>query len=162
MVRGWKSNAGWCFPRGKINSEESEEACAIREVSWRLHVSTMLHQHPQAFLNCLHTLPSACVKASLLPLDLSLFVWAFLRKYGLMVKVHEETGFDLTGWINTKDKISTQISAQNVTMFVVMGIDENTQFETQTRNEIGVSRLISVMALLSRWCYVSLVCHRSD
>lgn len=33
MVRGWKSNAGWCFPRGKINSEESEEACAVREVS---------------------------------------------------------------------------------------------------------------------------------
>jgi mRNA-decapping enzyme subunit 2 len=32
MVRGWKSNAGWCFPRGKINSEEPEEACAIREV----------------------------------------------------------------------------------------------------------------------------------
>jgi mRNA-decapping enzyme subunit 2 len=32
MVRGWKSNAGWCFPRGKINSEESEVACAIREV----------------------------------------------------------------------------------------------------------------------------------
>ena len=33
MVRGWKSNAGWSFPRGKINSEEPEEACAIREVS---------------------------------------------------------------------------------------------------------------------------------
>lgn len=33
MVRGWKANAGWCFPRGKINSEESEAACAIREVS---------------------------------------------------------------------------------------------------------------------------------
>lgn len=33
MVRGWKSNAGWCFPRGKINSEESDVACAIREVN---------------------------------------------------------------------------------------------------------------------------------
>ena len=33
MVRGWKSNAGWCFPRGKINSEESVEDCAVREVS---------------------------------------------------------------------------------------------------------------------------------
>lgn len=33
MVRGWKANAGWCFPRGKINSEESDAACAIREVS---------------------------------------------------------------------------------------------------------------------------------
>lgn len=34
MVRGWKSNAGWCFPRGKINSEESDVSCAIREVSY--------------------------------------------------------------------------------------------------------------------------------
>lgn len=34
MVRGWKANAGWCFPRGKINSEESDAACAIREVSF--------------------------------------------------------------------------------------------------------------------------------
>lgn len=33
MVRGWKSNAGWCFPRGKINSEESDMDCAVREVS---------------------------------------------------------------------------------------------------------------------------------
>lgn len=32
MVRGWKSNAGWCFPRGKINADESEAACAVREV----------------------------------------------------------------------------------------------------------------------------------
>lgn len=34
LVRGWKSNAGWSFPRGKINLAESEEACAVREVSW--------------------------------------------------------------------------------------------------------------------------------
>lgn len=33
LVRGWKSNAGWSFPRGKINLAESEEACAVREVS---------------------------------------------------------------------------------------------------------------------------------
>ncbi|RSH81437.1 mRNA-decapping enzyme subunit 2 [Saitozyma podzolica] len=32
MVRGWKSNAGWSFPRGKINLAESEVDCAIREV----------------------------------------------------------------------------------------------------------------------------------
>lgn len=33
MVRGWKNNSAWSFPRGKINSQESEVACAIREVS---------------------------------------------------------------------------------------------------------------------------------
>lgn len=32
MVRGWKNNAWWGFPRGKININESPEACAIREV----------------------------------------------------------------------------------------------------------------------------------
>lgn len=37
MVRGWKSNARWSFPRGKINLEESEVDCAIREVSEALH-----------------------------------------------------------------------------------------------------------------------------
>jgi mRNA-decapping enzyme subunit 2 len=36
MVRGWKSNAGWSFPRGKINLAESEVDCAIREVSKEL------------------------------------------------------------------------------------------------------------------------------
>lgn len=32
MVRGYKSSAGWCFPRGKININEPELTCAIREV----------------------------------------------------------------------------------------------------------------------------------
>ncbi|KAL7418683.1 mRNA-decapping enzyme subunit 2 [Cryptotrichosporon argae] len=83
MVRGWKSNAGWCFPRGKINSEESEVACAIREVE-------------------------------------------------------EETGFDLTPHIEPGCFVKTLINAQEVTMFLVSGIDEaTTVFETQTRNEIG-------------------------
>ncbi|KAI9364958.1 Dcp2, box A domain-containing protein [Zopfochytrium polystomum] len=32
LVRGWKSSAGWGFPKGKINKEESEAECAAREV----------------------------------------------------------------------------------------------------------------------------------
>lgn len=32
MVRGWKAGASWCFPRGKINKDEPEEECAVREV----------------------------------------------------------------------------------------------------------------------------------
>ncbi|KAI8607255.1 Dcp2, box A domain-containing protein, partial [Chytriomyces sp. MP71] len=32
LVRGWKSKSGWAFPRGKINKEEPEHECAIREV----------------------------------------------------------------------------------------------------------------------------------
>ncbi|WWD22542.1 hypothetical protein CI109_107035 [Kwoniella shandongensis] len=92
MVRGYKSNAGWSFPRGKINLEESEEACAIREVE-------------------------------------------------------EETGFDLTGMIHSSDKIKTHINAQEVTMFIIKGIDEATVFETQTRNEIGAIEWVRLMDL---------------
>ncbi|KAI8914515.1 Dcp2, box A domain-containing protein [Gorgonomyces haynaldii] len=32
LVRGWKANASWGFPKGKINKDEPETMCAIREV----------------------------------------------------------------------------------------------------------------------------------
>lgn len=32
MVRGWKSSSAWSFPRGKINKEEKDIDCAVREV----------------------------------------------------------------------------------------------------------------------------------
>ncbi len=32
LVKGWKKNANWSFPRGKINKDESDLDCAIREV----------------------------------------------------------------------------------------------------------------------------------
>jgi hypothetical protein len=32
LVRGWKSNATWGFPKGKINQGEKQTSCAIREV----------------------------------------------------------------------------------------------------------------------------------
>ncbi|KAJ3070088.1 mRNA-decapping enzyme subunit 2, partial [Rhizoclosmatium hyalinum] len=32
LVRGWKSKSGWGFPKGKINKEEPEADCAVREV----------------------------------------------------------------------------------------------------------------------------------
>mmetsp|Transcript_22857 Transcript_22857/g.58241 ORF Transcript_22857/g.58241 Transcript_22857/m.58241 type:complete len:354 (-) Transcript_22857:491-1552(-) len=32
LVRGYKSNSGWGFPRGKVNRNESEVDCACREV----------------------------------------------------------------------------------------------------------------------------------
>ena len=31
LVRGWKKNASWSFPRGKINKDEKDLDCAIRE-----------------------------------------------------------------------------------------------------------------------------------
>ena len=32
LVKGWKKNANWSFPRGKINKEEPDLTCAVREV----------------------------------------------------------------------------------------------------------------------------------
>ena len=32
LVKGWKKNANWSFPRGKINKHEKDLDCAIREV----------------------------------------------------------------------------------------------------------------------------------
>ncbi|CAN6614448.1 hypothetical protein TRVA0_005S04104 [Trichomonascus vanleenenianus] len=32
MVKGWKQGASWGFPRGKINKDERDDLCAIREV----------------------------------------------------------------------------------------------------------------------------------
>lgn len=89
MVRGWKSSAGWCFPRGKINLSEPELECAVREV-------------------------------------------------------YEETGFDITPHVDDpdRDRVTTQINAQVVTMFIAAGVGEGVRFRAQTRNEIGVSRRV--------------------
>lgn len=36
LVKGWKSSSGWGFPKGKINQDEEQYKCAIREVrSWQ-------------------------------------------------------------------------------------------------------------------------------
>lgn len=32
LVKGWKKGANWSFPRGKINKDEKDLDCAIREV----------------------------------------------------------------------------------------------------------------------------------
>ncbi|KAL1914972.1 uncharacterized protein VTP21DRAFT_7677 [Calcarisporiella thermophila] len=32
LVKGWSSRSSWGFPKGKINKDESEDSCAIREV----------------------------------------------------------------------------------------------------------------------------------
>jgi mRNA-decapping enzyme subunit 2 len=32
LVKGWKSGSSWSFPRGKIDKDEDDKDCAIREV----------------------------------------------------------------------------------------------------------------------------------
>jgi 8-oxo-dGTP pyrophosphatase MutT (NUDIX family) len=34
LVRGYKKDAGWGFPRGKLSKDETDAQCAAREVGW--------------------------------------------------------------------------------------------------------------------------------
>ena len=44
LVKGWKSSAGWGFPKGKINQDEEPHKCAVREV------------HTLEFFGCVNSL----------------------------------------------------------------------------------------------------------
>ncbi|KAJ2994279.1 mRNA-decapping enzyme subunit 2 [Globomyces sp. JEL0801] len=92
MVRGWKASAGWGFPKGKINQDESETSCAIREV-------------------------------------------------------FEEIGFDCSPYFREYEFVERVINGQKVRLFIISGIDENIQFATQTRKEIGDIKWHSIHSL---------------
>lgn len=81
MVQPWRSKV-WVFPRGKINKNESDEKCAIREVL-------------------------------------------------------EETGFDMSAYLNPNDFIEVTRQNKNIRLYVVKGVPMDTVFETQTRKEIS-------------------------
>lgn len=86
LVKGWKKGASWSFPRGKINKDEDDLVCAIREV-------------------------------------------------------REETGFDCEGFAKKEHFVDMTMRDQNLKLFIVPGIPEDTVFECQTRKEISVSSL---------------------
>ena len=83
MVRGWKSNSGWGFPKGKINQGEREYDCAVREV-------------------------------------------------------FEETGHNVAAYLRENEYIEKRINEQRIRLYIIIGVDEQTEFLTQTRKEIGV------------------------
>ena len=87
LVRGWKSNSGWGFPKGKINQGEREVECAIREV-------------------------------------------------------FEECGHDISSLVREEEYIERRVNEQRIRLYIVVGVDEKTEFLTQTRKEIGVFSLI--------------------
>ena len=62
-----------------------------------------------------------------------------------LVKVAEETGYNLTGKIDPERVIESEIREQQISLFVVPGIPENFQFETKTRKEISVSERCSLL-----------------
>lgn len=88
LVKGWKKGASWSFPRGKINKDEDDLVCAIREV-------------------------------------------------------REETGFDCESFAKKEHFVDMTMRDQNLKLFIVPGIPEDTVFECQTRKEISVSNPLS-------------------
>jgi len=51
LVKGWKKGASWSFPRGKINKDERDLDCAIREVyeetGYDIAAAGLLHDESQ-------------------------------------------------------------------------------------------------------------------
>lgn len=46
LVKGWKASATWGFPKGKIDQEEDDADCAVREVRFSpAHESTISVSH---------------------------------------------------------------------------------------------------------------------
>lgn len=51
LVKGWKSNATWGFPRGKINKDEPDDLCAIREVYEEIGFDISPYLNPTEFVD---------------------------------------------------------------------------------------------------------------
>ncbi|GHJ88798.1 hypothetical protein NliqN6_5200 [Naganishia liquefaciens] len=82
LVKGWKANSSWGWPKGKMNNDEPKHLCAIREVE-------------------------------------------------------EETGYNCGNLLNKEDYIHLSLGEQEVTLFVVPGVPEDTVFEPLARKEIS-------------------------
>ena len=48
LVRGWGTQGSWGFPRGKINENEPDAACAVREVRGSVRVRLDPNPNPKA------------------------------------------------------------------------------------------------------------------
>lgn len=51
MVKGWKSNSTWGFPRGKINKNEPDDLCAIREVYEEIGFDITPYLNPKDYID---------------------------------------------------------------------------------------------------------------
>lgn len=51
LVKGWKKGANWSFPRGKINKDERDLDCAVREayeeIGYDLNEAGLVHDESQ-------------------------------------------------------------------------------------------------------------------
>ncbi|GAB1606192.1 m7GpppN-mRNA hydrolase-like [Argonauta hians] len=94
LVQGYWAKSSWGFPKGKINEDESEQECAVREV-------------------------------------------------------FEETGFNISKFINCNDYFENQMNDQLTRLYVISGVSLDTQFQTKTRKEIKCMQWFPVDALPS-------------
>ncbi|KAA1088382.1 mRNA-decapping enzyme subunit 2 [Puccinia graminis f. sp. tritici] len=126
LVRGFKSNSSWSFPRGKINENELPKDCAIREVL----EETGFNIEPYL------SLPSSWSDDSKL---------SAIRKIrptnptpngsnSQSHKPHQNCTLHSEG---DDHFIEITIREQRLRMYLVTGIPNDTKFVTQTRQEIG-------------------------
>lgn len=61
-------------------------------------------------------------------------------RYGLLINILLPSSLirQISPYLKDSDYIERTIREQQITMFIVKGIPENSYFETQTRKEIGV------------------------
>ncbi|KAJ1922647.1 mRNA-decapping enzyme subunit 2 [Tieghemiomyces parasiticus] len=52
LVKGWAARASWGFPRGKINQDEAEVTCAVREVFEETGFDIAPHLNPDHYIEC--------------------------------------------------------------------------------------------------------------
>ncbi|KAF5947904.1 hypothetical protein HYC85_013861 [Camellia sinensis] len=81
LVKGWKGTS-WSFPRGKMNKDEEDHACAVREVL-------------------------------------------------------EETGFDVSKFLNKDDYIEMIFGQQRVRLYIIAGVKDDTAFAPLIKKEIS-------------------------
>ena len=118
MVKGWKKDAGWGFPRGKLSKDETDVACAIREVGGEER-------------------PARCWGPGLYPIATRLGQPCRPSPAPPCAQVLEETGYDIAGSLVETDYIDAQLGDQDTRLFIVRGVDESTPFAPHVRYEIG-------------------------
>ncbi|CAI9730826.1 m7GpppN-mRNA hydrolase-like [Octopus vulgaris] len=92
LVQGYWAKSSWGFPKGKINEDETEQECAVREV-------------------------------------------------------FEETGFNISKFINSNDYFENQMNDQLTRLYIIAGVSLDTEFQTKTRKEIKCMQWFPVDAL---------------
>ena len=62
-----------------------------------------------------------------------------------VVKVLEETGYDLEGQLDPENVLQMHIKEQSISLYIVPGVPEDFPFKTKTRKEISVSGSVDAL-----------------